>query len=555
MEYPSRQELPLVKISKPLCVLAFLFVLGTVLWCIIFANNERTKFSAAQEIANLSAYQDRAQAIKVPASFDGRAGEAEIFYTTLPDYITPDSTLMLQSEYCSTEVYAGDELLGSYGTKLPLPFGEMIGNIRVLVRIPAEYAGRQLTIKYTPYYSTATDYPELSYAAIGTLQLYVLLLNMPRVVICLILLTMALAAFCMSIFEFFGGSKEIMKMLLFFILFVLCVLTWIICSSDLPQFFTSNNETVSLMSFLALSILPIPFSGFCALILQKGKTAFAINSRLGWFLPVTVSLCFVTDLCDPYYLLIPTHLYIAFTLLLAIACALRQWREDKGVAILAASLILLFLFALIGLILFYISKTGGYDALFFGAGLALFILMLFALILNRQMGYYEQKKAAEIYKEMAYHDFLTQIPNRTAFESRVEELLADDTEHAVTLFVLDLNDLKKINDHYGHQDGDTAITAVADCLKKTFEEKGDYFRVGGDEFTAIVLDHAAEPASCIGDFRKYVEEYNKTAEHEIRVAIGHAEGEQLSDRSSFRILFANADQEMYRDKVRLKDMM
>ena len=553
MDNSTRQQLPLVKISKPLCVLAFLFVAGTILWCMLHAKNERTKFSAAQEIADLPVYLDSAQTVKAPATFDGVAGETQVFYATLPTHVTPDSTLMLQSEYCSTEVYADKELLGGYGTKLPLPFGEMVGNIRVLVRIPTDCAGEQITIRYTPYYDTKTDYPKLSYAAIGTLELYVLLHNMPRLVICLILLTMALAAACMSIYEGFGGSREIMKMLGSFVLFVLCILTWIICSSDFPQFFTNQNETVSLISFIALSVLAIPFSTFCSLVLKKGRNAFRINAHIGWILPFTICLCFVTNICDPYHLLILTHVYIAATLLLAIFCALKQWREDRGVAILAASLILLFIFALIGLALFYISKTGGYDALFFGGGLALFILMLFALILNRQMGYYEQKRAAEIYKEMALSDFLTKIPNRTAFEKRIEELVEEKSTHAVTIFVLDLNDLKKINDHYGHQHGDTAIKATAECLKKTFAGKGDHFRVGGDEFTAVVLDHAADPDECCAKFRDYVDEYNKTAEHQIRVAIGYAQSEEMGDESSYRILFSNADQEMYRDKVRLKE--
>lgn len=553
MEYPQRQELPIVKIAKPLCVLASIVVLGCVLWCAIYAENEHTRFIAAQEIAILPVYSDSAQTQKVPGSFDGKAGETEYLYTTLPAYITPESTLMLQSEYCATQVYVGDQLIGGYGSTLPLPFGEMIGNIRVLVRIPERYAGQQITIHYTPYYDTATDYPEVSYAAIGTLELYVLMHNMPRLVICLVLLTMALAAVCMSFYEMFGGSKEIMKMLNRFIMFVLCILTWIICSSDFPQFFTNNNETVSLISFLALSMLPIPFSSFCLLILKKGRNAFRISAYIGWILPLTISLCFVTNVCDPYHLLILTHLYIAIMLLIAIVCALKQWKEDRGAAILAASLILLFLFALTGLVLFYISKTGGYDALFFGCGLAIFILMLFALILNRQMGFYEQKKAAEIYKEMAYFDFLTKIPNRTAFEQRMSELVADKELHAVTIFVLDLNDLKKINDHYGHQEGDVAIKACADCLKKTFEGKGEFFRVGGDEFTAIVFDHAADPDACCHDFREHVEAYNKNAEHQIRVAIGYAQGEELGDEFAYRILFSNADQEMYRDKVRLKE--
>ncbi|MBO4903419.1 MAG: GGDEF domain-containing protein [Lachnospiraceae bacterium] len=547
--------MPLTKIAKPLCFIAAAFVAGVILFCALYADSERTRFTAAREFAALPAYLDSAQKEKVPDSFRGMPGETAVFYTTVPDYVGQDAALMLQSAYCSTEVYAGTQLLGSYGVRQPLPFGEMVGNIRVLVRVDQAFAGQQLTIRYTPYYETTVDYPALSFGNTGSLQLYILLHNMPRLVIILILMTMVLAALGMSVYELFGGSAEIVKMLTNFVAFVLCILTWIICSSDLPQFFTNNNETVSLISFLALSILPIPFSHFCAQILEKGRTVFLVSAHLGWILPVTICLCFVTDICDPYHILILTHLYIAFTLVFALICVCRQWKMDRGVAILAVSLMVLFVFALIGLILFYISKTGGYDALFFGFGLSFFILMLFALILNRQMGYYEQKKAAEIYKELAYTDFLTGIPNRTAFEALLADLAADKTPHYVTMFVADLNDLKQINDNFGHQIGDEAIRTVAQCLEKAFRARGSYFRLGGDEFGAIVLDHTADPDKCCHDFRRQVEQYNKSAFRPLSVAIGYAEAEQEKslEKGFFNTLFSRADWEMYKDKVRLKE--
>lgn len=552
MDHPDRRGLPLLKIIKPLSLAAFAFVAGVILYCAFAANSETTVFDTNREVTTLTAYADVAQTREVSGTFHGDPQLPEVFYATLPDEVAEDSALMLQSAYCRTEVFAKNTLLGSYGTKMPLPFGQMTGNIRVVVPIDPSYAGSQIIIRYASYYDTNVDYPTILLAPIGTLQLQVFFANLPRIMICIVLLTMALAALCMSLYEMLKGSSEIVKMLLSFVAFVFCVLVWIVCSSDIPQFFTNNNETVSLISFLALSVLAIPFSSFCAQILTTGRGAFEINARVGWVLPVTICICFVTDLCDPYHLLILTHLYIAVTLIMAIVCVFKQWKYDRGVRLLAFSLIALFAFALIGLILFYISKTGGYDAVFFGGGLALFILMLFALILNRQMGYYEQRRAAEIYKELAYSDFLTQIQNRTAFEAYLSELNTDK-KHVVTLFVLDLNGLKGINDKHGHQYGDRAIVAAAACVEKTFRGKGRYYRIGGDEFCAIVVDDAADPVSLVCEFREQVERYNKNAELAIQVAIGYASAQQDGGISFFRDLFAKADQAMYLDKQRLKE--
>ncbi len=59
-------------------------------------------------------------------------------------------------------------------------------------------------------------------------------------------------------------------------------------------------------------------------------------------------------------------------------------------------------------------------------------------------------------------------------------------EEKVSLIVFDVNDFKLINDTYGHSEGDRILTEVAKILKEYYQEYGRVYRIGGDEFAAII---------------------------------------------------------------------
>ena len=103
----------------------------------------------------------------------------------------------------------------------------------------------------------------------------------------------------------------------------------------------------------------------------------------------------------------------------------------------------------------------------------------------------ERKHAAEALadaqrqlKHIAYHDALTGLPNRVAFQERLEQAVVDAPALAV-LFV-DLDDFKLINDSFGHQAGDELLSAVAARLRRATRAEEVVARHGGDEFLLLV---------------------------------------------------------------------
>ena len=100
----------------------------------------------------------------------------------------------------------------------------------------------------------------------------------------------------------------------------------------------------------------------------------------------------------------------------------------------------------------------------------------------------ERTRANERVAYLAYHDPLTDLPNRSLLQDRLQQaiLMSSREQKALTLLVLDLDGFKEINDALGHHAGDRVLQQVAARLRATLRESDTVARLGGDEF-AVVL--------------------------------------------------------------------
>ncbi|KTD26112.1 sensory box/GGDEF family protein [Legionella lansingensis] len=91
---------------------------------------------------------------------------------------------------------------------------------------------------------------------------------------------------------------------------------------------------------------------------------------------------------------------------------------------------------------------------------------------------------------LAYHDFLTGIPNRAQFETHLKKVFARAQRYcrAFALLLIDLDRFKLINDNYGHETGDSLLKQVARRFQQCLRESDILARLGGDEF-AVLADH------------------------------------------------------------------
>src|SRR6185437_7962386 len=107
----------------------------------------------------------------------------------------------------------------------------------------------------------------------------------------------------------------------------------------------------------------------------------------------------------------------------------------------------------------------------------------------------ERKALEQELRQMAFHDPLTLLANRTLFKDRVQHALSlvQRGYLPVAVLFLDLDNFKTINDSLGHDAGDRLLQSVAQRIVKSTRSSDTVARLGGDEF-AILLERVASPA-------------------------------------------------------------
>jgi diguanylate cyclase (GGDEF)-like protein/PAS domain S-box-containing protein len=102
----------------------------------------------------------------------------------------------------------------------------------------------------------------------------------------------------------------------------------------------------------------------------------------------------------------------------------------------------------------------------------------------------EMKRLQDQMDNLAHHDQLTGLPNRTLFYDRLKHThaLARRRGRGFSLFYLDLDGFKAINDNYGHEQGDNLLKEVGRRIVECVRESDTVARIGGDEFTVLLTD-------------------------------------------------------------------
>lgn len=115
------------------------------------------------------------------------------------------------------------------------------------------------------------------------------------------------------------------------------------------------------------------------------------------------------------------------------------------------------------------------------------LFSLFALLLGSSFLFRTYKRDA-MNQYRANHDELTKLPNRSLFFDRLQQSLAIAKRHhsKVAILFIDLDNLKTINDHYGHIVGDAVLKEVAARIKSSIRDSDTLARLGGDEFVILI---------------------------------------------------------------------
>ena len=195
---------------------------------------------------------------------------------------------------------------------------------------------------------------------------------------------------------------------------------------------------------------------------------------------------------------------------------------------------------------YYLALESSFRAIFYGSAAGAVLIALLIGYLVARYHYYVQDRLDEQYR-ISIRDELTQLLNRRgALRFSREALAARSSSYAVIL--VDIDDLKGINDLYGHSSGDEFIMKVADTIRNSVREKDICARMGGDEFlifaTGCDLDAATEIARRILG-KVYAHDESSSRSHfGVSIGICVASGAD----TTFELLYRQADEALYKAK-------
>jgi diguanylate cyclase (GGDEF)-like protein/PAS domain S-box-containing protein len=169
----------------------------------------------------------------------------------------------------------------------------------------------------------------------------------------------------------------------------------------------------------------------------------------------------------------------------------------------------------------------------------------------------ERKRAEEMIRHMAYHDALTDLPNRTLFTDRLNIALANARRagQMVAVLFLDLDRFKAVNDTVGHGLGDQLLRQVAERLTALVRDGDTVARAGGDEFT-LLLPNVARTEDVVDVASRIIETFRspwKVGGHEFCVTASIGIAISPDDADDAERLVRNADTAMYRVKDEGRD--
>ena len=149
---------------------------------------------------------------------------------------------------------------------------------------------------------------------------------------------------------------------------------------------------------------------------------------------------------------------------------------------------------------------------------------------------------------IANTDALTGLMNRRAYAEALKKMRVGENREDLVYISMDLNGLKKVNDTLGHESGDDLLVSSAALMQQCFGLYGAVYRIGGDEFAAIIHADGKALAEAESQFNQKMKEWPMQHGLELSISYGIARAQDFP-RFDPEEMARFADEEMYRAKA------
>ena len=450
------------------------------------------------------------------------------------------------------EVLADGQVIYSYRPEQHGLLGKSYG--MYIHAIPVPQVASVLTVKLTPIFSDTP--PALLGATIEDPGMFMCDLFAEGISgFCICLLMMILGVIMIIAGAFPLNTKNGSEPMEVFTLGIFAVLVaiWSVNDTLILQILTQSPSIVRLLNYITLIFLPYFIVSFIASAVNKHNSPllpvlFAIICA-NFVLNITLTATGISDYFD-LVKFSQAVIVIAFAMVVyfVVSAIRRKQIEERFLRIFLVGVCLIAIGAMIDLLKFRLSSNVLQSTSLYARMGSLLFLMLIGLYLIQE-NHRIQIENSQALEHLAYTDGLTGMKNRLAF-NEVGPSLPKDSDATYMIIQFDINDLKKVNDFYGHAEGDRHITSAARIIRDSVRGLGDCYRVGGDEFIVIISGPDAEKTAhgAIELMEKMTEEYNANEKPPVMLDIAYGMAMFTASDGDMEKSVRLADQRMYECK-------
>lgn len=416
-----------------------------------------------------------------------------------------------------------------------------------IIKLPKDMAGKQLSIELK--YATLVDKVKIYNLFIGSKAsiIYFILSEYGSGFVYFIIFYVISSIFL--VMHLFMRKNYILKnahlINLYFFIFIFFIGLYMFSESKLVQFVIPNSDLSLSLTFLSLYFIPLTYVMYKQSLEEKNDLGLSIFM-------VVLLFCNILSYCLNYFLamdfrtlLVLFHILILSIIIYVNIREIKNYFHKKIITDSFISTIVLFVFMLYTMVRYWLTNVFISDS-FVVLFAVLFICIESKMIFKYNMELIDTQNKLDFYREMYDKDMMSGLFNRNKYEIDLKNIDAISNSGVI---VIDINNLKFINDTLGHKKGDEIIILCSKLIKDIFVDKYKMkaYRTGGDEFIVFFDAEISERIlEILNEFEKNIS-LIRSSNSEFSLSYGYSIYDDKRD-FDFATCINRADEKMYKMK-------
>lgn len=539
----------LIDLNLAICVILLIFIVFLFLYKLDGGNLN----SKDEQFSDGWTYEDG-----TPVDFSNlryAPEEGTITKTVSPEQVS-GADLCFESRSLFFTVYINDTAVYDFHPDLIRIYGDYYGECIHTVDLPALEENSEIRITYTTLHEALTSsFYSMKIQEGAEFVKVTVAENFANYQQCFVIMVLGVVLIVVG-FLFTSDPNSVIETISLGTTAIVLAL-WTSSGSRIPQIISENSAMVRVMDYMCLIFLPVP------VIILIASVSKQLESKL---LKIQIGLCGLNLVLNVVWvlafgrdyseILFITHIILGIGVLFIIHLTIGAYKKSgkfgKNMKVIVAGFSVLIAAGILDIVRYYLFMASD-ASLFTRFGLLYFIILFTIYELNLFLNIIRKSAQTEVMEKLAFNDGLTGLLNRLAF-TQEENRIKEKESGKYVLVQLDINFLKTVNDNYGHSEGDRYIITAADIISESFSKYGKCFRIGGDEFFAILSGKDPEKDFEAGllVFDKLVKEYNENNELPVPLQIAHGKSVYVPGKDTLEEAEKVADKLMYERKKLLK---